>query len=114
MGADRVGDLYYLREDKEQANAATTQEMRGSDASLWHARLGHLHMDANAIPIDIDYAHPDEENPEPGRVTRNEPGRVARNEQQHEEDQMEPPARRARGRPAKAKTGKPGRPKRMY
>ena len=44
--ADRIGDLYYIREAGEQVKAATIEDSRISDANLWHARLGHLHMDA--------------------------------------------------------------------
>lgn len=44
--ADRIGDLYYLREASVQANAVNTEDPSSSTASLWHARLGHLHMDA--------------------------------------------------------------------
>ncbi|CAD6236968.1 GSCOCG00012493001-RA-CDS [Cotesia congregata] len=46
--ADRVGDLYYLREQAEQVKAVEKESERTStsDLDLWHARLGHLHMDA--------------------------------------------------------------------
>lgn len=65
--ADRVGDLYYLREYGEQvkmarkenirdndAKAATTENSQTKEANLWHARLGHLHM--NAV-IDLSRGH---------------------------------------------------------
>ncbi|CAD7080876.1 unnamed protein product [Hermetia illucens] len=46
MIADRIEDLYYLRETGEQVKAATTEGTRIKDADLRHAKLGHLHMDA--------------------------------------------------------------------
>lgn len=53
LTADRIEDLYYLREAGERVNAAT-EEIRTSEASLWHARLGHLHMDA---VVDLSNEH---------------------------------------------------------
>ncbi|CAG5093072.1 Protein of unknown function, partial [Cotesia congregata] len=93
--ADRVGDLYYLREQAEQVKAVEKESERTStsDLDLWHARLGHLHMDA-------------EEDPEPGRVLRDR--RSCR------EIVREPSPARARGRPKKQKSGKPGRPRKLY
>lgn len=46
--ADRVGDLYCLREQTEQVKAVEKASERAStsDLDLWHARLRHLHMDA--------------------------------------------------------------------
>lgn len=41
MVADRVGDLYYLLEDEEQA-WATTVDGNQTELGLWHRRLGHL------------------------------------------------------------------------
>ncbi|CAG5109345.1 Similar to RE2: Retrovirus-related Pol polyprotein from transposon RE2 (Arabidopsis thaliana) [Cotesia congregata] len=45
--ADHIGDLYYLREQTEQVKAVEKASERAStsDLDLWHARLGHLHMD---------------------------------------------------------------------
>ncbi|CAG5107983.1 Protein of unknown function, partial [Cotesia congregata] len=92
MVADRIGDLYYLREQEEQVKSATIEKVRTSETDLWHARLGHLHMDA--------------ETPEPGRVTK-----TRRSCEEHDRE-ISPV--RARGRPRKQKSGKPGRPRKLY
>lgn len=57
-------------------------------------------------PINIDYAQPEERDFEPGRVIRD-----AKPCEKHE---MAPPLWRVPGRPEKEKTGKPGRPKKLY
>jgi len=40
MIADRIGDLYYIREADAAAN--TVSEMSIQDFNLWHQRLGHV------------------------------------------------------------------------
>lgn len=40
MIANRVGDLYYIREVEEIIN--TVGERSNQDLTLWHQRMGHL------------------------------------------------------------------------
>ncbi|CAG5073491.1 Protein of unknown function [Cotesia congregata] len=58
----------------------------------------------NVEQMDLEYMHPEEDT---------EPRRETRNERVHQEPEMGPP-KRAPGRPAKQKSGKLGRPKKLY
>jgi len=40
--ADRVNDLYYLREVKLECNATIEKEQARDPFALWHRRMGHL------------------------------------------------------------------------
>jgi len=40
--ADRVNDLYYLREVKPECNATIEKEQARDPFELWHQRMGHL------------------------------------------------------------------------
>lgn len=57
--------------------------------------------------VDIEYTHPEEDYQDQGRAD-------VRHERVHEETQMPPPSKRRPGRPRIEKTGKPGRPRKLY
>ena len=40
--ADRIGDLFYIREQEQQAHAVSEAKSIKSEIETWHTRLGHL------------------------------------------------------------------------
>ena len=40
--AERIGDLFYLREREQRASSISDSTEFKTDVDLWHARLGHL------------------------------------------------------------------------
>lgn len=40
--ADRIGDLYYVRESPEQLACVSSTNIKKSQLQIWHERLGHL------------------------------------------------------------------------
>ena len=59
--ADRIGDLYYVRDNVETANAVS-EDMSTEKLNLWHKRLGHLNerdvkrvvREKKALGIELD------------------------------------------------------------
>ena len=41
---DRIGDLYYIREEKEDVRHVDCEQSDAAKVKLWHERLGHLNV----------------------------------------------------------------------